>query len=102
MTDSKKISSILALGLVSNIICNVVYDLVQISGIWYKGNAFAFVCYAFVLFKVLKSNLSKIILALCISQLADEFFGSPHKLDPVEYLAALGVIVYFIFQKKKV
>ena len=100
MIETKKITLIaLITGLSFNILCNVIYDIVQIPNVWYIGNSFAFVCYAYVLNELLKSKVTIIILALAISQFLDEIFGSPQSFEPIEYVSAVVLIAYFLYKK---
>ena len=98
---SKALSVILVFGVCCNVLCNVVYDIWQIPNVWYIGNSIAFVCYSWVLNKIIGSTLTIFILALCISQLLDELFGSPTQLDLVEYGSFIILAIYLKTKKKR-
>ena len=96
----KKVNCIILLGGVINVVCNVFYDIWQIPGIWYYGNAFAFVCYSYALNKIIKSTVTMLIFALCFSQLIDEILGTPTRIEAIEYLSFVLIIIYLKLIKR--
>lgn len=102
MTDNKKLSYVILLGGLTNVFCNVFYDIYQVPGVWYYGNSFAFVCYSYVLNKVINSFATLLIFALCFSQFIDEVLGSPTEINLIEYVSFLGMVIYLKLKKYKV
>ena len=96
----KHVNYIILLGGITNVICNVFYDIWQIPGIWYYGNSFAFVCYSYALNKIIKSTVTMLIFALCVSQLIDELIGTPTEIEVVEYVSFFLMLVYLKLKKR--
>lgn len=81
-----KPSLYIVIGIVFYTVCNILFDVFGISGIWYIGNAFAFVCYAYALHLKLNNRITKLLLVLTIGQLSDELIGNPLNINLFEYL----------------
>lgn len=94
-----KPSLYIVLGIVIYTVCNVLYDIFGISGVWYIGNALAFVCYAYSLHRVLRNNVTRLLLVLTIGQLSDELIGNPLEINLFEYLIPLSYYLYLAHKK---
>lgn len=106
MTDRSKYA--LLIGTTVFILLNSVYDLlnelmyIQIKGLWYFGNAFAWLCFGYyVNFKEKNTILSMVILSLVFSNLLDEIVGSPKHPDIIEYVSFVAILLFCYGAKNK-
>jgi len=102
MTDDYKYKTIVLIAVVVNIGCHLAYDIFHIKGVWYIGNAFAWVCCGWVLYKILPSIITSILFALTIQQLIDEFFNDTTRPHLIEYIGFVLLVAVLIWKRGKV
>ena len=64
--------TIIIIGFITNVACNIYYDLYDVGDAWFFGNSFAFVCYSFVLYRLMPSFITSVLLAATSQSLIDE------------------------------
>ena len=94
---------IVCFGFLLNVGCNIYYDSNNDApNVWFFGNAFAFVCYTYVIYRVYPSFVTSVILAATSSQLIDEIVGDAINGSIKEWaLFGLIIIVLYSTRKKK-
>lgn len=97
----KRTNLILAVGLITNIFCNVYFDITDNSNIWFLGNAIALFCYSTTLYLIKPNIITSIILGAVTQQLIDELINDPTKNTIYEYIGFIVFVVLMIYGKNK-
>lgn len=86
---------IIIVGIVFYTGCNIAYDVFDVKGVWYFGNAFAFVCYSLALMLEKPHFITEVLFVLCVGQLLDELIGIPLQVSLFEYII---LALYFAYK----
>lgn len=91
--------AIVLLGFLAFVLANVAYDYTTtFDSLYYEAQAFAFVCYSFVLARCI-GFIGRLVFWVCLSQLFDELFGNPLEPSVWEWIGLVGFFVYEIIKK---
>ena len=106
VADPRSLSNIiLAIGFITNVSCNIHYDLYDNGNgnVWFFGNSFAFFCYAYALYRLLPNLITSIILGAVTQQFLDELINDPTKNPLIEYLGFILLIsiLYYNVRRKR-